>query len=122
MPLGWLVAQMLECISPGPDEIVLPKTSSSVFQSTNLDYLLRSLGVRQLVLAGCVTGGRLGWVGGWGLGWGWGRVGWGRVGGGGGGGWVVKLLGGAGRGCPSPPAASAGCASEWPRTVAVRGC
>ncbi len=48
---------MLECIAPGPDEIVLPKTSSSVFLSTNLDYLLRSLGARQLVLAGCVTGG-----------------------------------------------------------------
>ncbi|PSC74262.1 isochorismatase [Micractinium conductrix] len=55
VPPGHPDAQMLECISPGPDEIVLPKTSSSVFQSTNLDYLLRSLGVRQLVLAGCVT-------------------------------------------------------------------
>ncbi len=49
---------MLDCITPGRDEIILPKTSSSVFQSTNIDYLLRSLGVRQLVLAGCVTGER----------------------------------------------------------------
>lgn len=48
--------QMLPCIVPGPDEIVLPKTSSSVFQSTSIHYLLRSLGVRQLVLCGCVTG------------------------------------------------------------------
>ena len=48
---------MLECITPGADEILLPKTSSSVFQSTSLDYLLRNLGVRQLVLCGCVTGG-----------------------------------------------------------------
>lgn len=55
VPPGSPDAQMLECIAPGPDEIVLPKTSSSVFVSTNLDYLLRSLGVRQLVLAGCVT-------------------------------------------------------------------
>ncbi len=47
---------MLDCVAPGPDEIVLPTTSSSVFQSTNLDYLLRNLGVRQLVVCGCVTG------------------------------------------------------------------
>lgn len=38
---------MLDCIAPGPDDIVLPKTSSSVFISTNLDYLLRCLGKRQ---------------------------------------------------------------------------
>lgn len=46
---------MLPEVAPGPDEIVLPKTSSSVFQSTHLDYLLRNLGVRQLLLVGCVT-------------------------------------------------------------------
>ena len=33
--------QVLACIEPGPDEIVLPKTSSSVFCSTNVDYILR---------------------------------------------------------------------------------
>lgn len=33
--------QVLACIAPGPDEIVLPKTSSSVFCSTNIDYILR---------------------------------------------------------------------------------
>lgn len=55
VPPGSPDAQMLPCITPGPDEIVLPKTSSSVFQSTNIHYLLRSLGVRQLVLCGCVT-------------------------------------------------------------------
>src|SRR5205085_2152014 len=42
-------------IAPGEDEIVLPKSSSSVFVSTHVDYLLRNLGVRQLVLAGLVT-------------------------------------------------------------------
>jgi nicotinamidase-related amidase len=40
---------------PGPDEIVLPKTSSGVFNSTNLDYLLRNLGVKFLIVAGIVT-------------------------------------------------------------------
>jgi len=33
----------------------LPKGSSSVFVSTHLDYLLRCLGVRQLVLSGLLT-------------------------------------------------------------------
>ena len=50
-----LSLQMLAGLEPGADEIVLLKTSSSVFQSTNIDYLLRNLGVRQLVLCGCVT-------------------------------------------------------------------
>ena len=49
--------QLLEgCLAPpGPNELLLPKTSSSVFTSTPLHYLLRNLGVRQLVVAGCVT-------------------------------------------------------------------
>jgi hypothetical protein len=29
---------MLQPLLPGPDEVVLPKTSSSVFNSTHLDY------------------------------------------------------------------------------------
>ena len=47
--------QVLDCIAPGSDEIVLPKTSSSVFSSTNVDYILRSLEKKYLILAGCVT-------------------------------------------------------------------
>jgi ureidoacrylate peracid hydrolase len=34
---------------------VLPKGSSSVFVSTHIDYILRNLGVRQLVIAGLIT-------------------------------------------------------------------
>ena len=37
--------QVLDCVRPEPDDIVLPKTSSSLFQSTIIDYLLRNLGV-----------------------------------------------------------------------------
>ncbi|HLW24744.1 MAG TPA: isochorismatase family cysteine hydrolase [Steroidobacteraceae bacterium] len=48
-------AQVLAQIEPGPDEIVFPKTSSSVFISTNIDYVLRNLGVRYLIIAGCLT-------------------------------------------------------------------
>ena len=40
---------------PRGDELVLPKTSSSVFISTTLDYILRNLGTRRLLVAGCVT-------------------------------------------------------------------
>lgn len=42
-------------LMPAGDEIVLPKTSSGVFNSTNIDYLLRNLGVRQLVVCGIMT-------------------------------------------------------------------
>ena len=42
-------------LSCGKGDILLPKTSCSVFQSTNLDYLLRNLGVEQLVIVGQLT-------------------------------------------------------------------
>ena len=48
-------AKVPDAIAPGPDEMVIPKTSSSVFISTNIDYLLRNLGVRQLILCGVVS-------------------------------------------------------------------
>ena len=41
-------AQVLEAIAPAEDEIVLSKTSSSVFISTNIDYVLRNLGTSVL--------------------------------------------------------------------------
>jgi ureidoacrylate peracid hydrolase len=48
-------ARVIDAIQPGPDEIVIPKTSSSVFMSTNIDYVLRNLGIRFLVIAGALT-------------------------------------------------------------------
>ena len=33
----------------------MPKTSSGVFNSTNIDYVLRNLGIRYLIVAGVVT-------------------------------------------------------------------
>ena len=48
-------ARVLAEIAPGDDEIVIPKTSSSVFNSTNIDYLLRNLGVEDLVVTGFLT-------------------------------------------------------------------
>jgi ureidoacrylate peracid hydrolase len=49
---------VLDAIAPAGDEIVLSKTSSSVFISTNIDYVLRNLGVRQLVIAGLLSASR----------------------------------------------------------------
>ena len=44
-----------DIVAPLADEIVIPKTSSSVFISTNIDYLLRNLRIRSLVIAGFLT-------------------------------------------------------------------
>jgi ureidoacrylate peracid hydrolase len=55
VPKGSWDAKVLDAIAPADDEIVLPKTSSSVFISTNIDYVLRNLGVRQLAIAGVLT-------------------------------------------------------------------
>lgn len=45
--------QVVESIAPRSDEVVLPKSSSSVFKSTTLDYMLRNMDKRFLVIAGC---------------------------------------------------------------------
>jgi ureidoacrylate peracid hydrolase len=55
VPRGSWDAKVIDALAPGEDEIVLPKTSSSVFISTNIDYVLRNLGVRSLILAGGLT-------------------------------------------------------------------
>ena len=55
VPKGSWDGKVIDEIAPADDEIVLPKGSSSVFVSTHIDYLLRNLGVRQLVICGLVT-------------------------------------------------------------------
>ena len=55
VPRGSWDAKVLDEIAPAEDEIVLGKTSSSVFISTNIDYVLRNLGVRSLIVAGVLT-------------------------------------------------------------------
>jgi ureidoacrylate peracid hydrolase len=55
VPKGSWDARVIDAIAPAEDEIVLPKTSSSVFISTNIDYVLRNLGVRSLIVAGVLT-------------------------------------------------------------------
>jgi len=55
VPKGSWDGKVIERIAPQGDEIVLPKSSSSVFVSTHIDYILRNLGVRQVVLSGLIT-------------------------------------------------------------------
>jgi ureidoacrylate peracid hydrolase len=55
VPKGSIDARVVKELVPTTDEIVFPKTSSSVFISTNIDYILRNLGIRSLIIAGCLT-------------------------------------------------------------------
>lgn len=56
-PPGSKEAQILEELAPQGDEIVLSKTCGGVFNGTNLEYVLRNLDIRTLVIAGVVTSG-----------------------------------------------------------------
>ncbi len=51
LPEGLPVA----ALAPAGDEIMLPKTSSGVFNSTNIDYVLKNLGIRYLIVVGIMT-------------------------------------------------------------------
>jgi ureidoacrylate peracid hydrolase len=55
VPKGSADAQMVDEHEPTDDEMVFRKTSSSVFISTNIDYVLRNLGTKYLIIAGCLT-------------------------------------------------------------------
>jgi ureidoacrylate peracid hydrolase len=55
VPRGSWEARVLDEIAPAEDEMIFRKTSSSVFISTNIDYVLRNLGVRSLIVAGMMT-------------------------------------------------------------------
>jgi ureidoacrylate peracid hydrolase len=55
VPRGAWDGKVIDAIAPGEDEIWLPKTSSSVFMSTNIDYILRNLSTKYLVVSGLLT-------------------------------------------------------------------
>ncbi|KAK3241845.1 hypothetical protein CYMTET_48429 [Cymbomonas tetramitiformis] len=55
IPKGSWDAQVIDEIRPLEDEITLSKSSCSVFVSTNIDYILRNLGVKYLVIVGGLT-------------------------------------------------------------------
>jgi ureidoacrylate peracid hydrolase len=54
-PKGSRDARVIDAIAPKGDEIVISKTSSSVFISTNIHYVLGNLGVKHLIVSGLLT-------------------------------------------------------------------
>ena len=50
-------AQFLLEVAPHGDELVLSKTTSSAFDSTNIDMMLRNIGIRNLIMTGIETSG-----------------------------------------------------------------
>jgi ureidoacrylate peracid hydrolase len=55
VPPGSWDGEVIDALKPLDDEIVIPKTSSDAFTSTNISYVLRNLGTRYLILSGVVT-------------------------------------------------------------------
>lgn len=47
--------RVIEDVAPADDDIVLKKTSSSLFNSTNFDFLLRNLAIEHLIVTGFLT-------------------------------------------------------------------
>lgn len=54
-PKGSRDARVIDAIAPEGDEMVISKTSSSVFISTNIHYVLGNLGVKHLIVSGLLT-------------------------------------------------------------------
>ncbi|MDX1527891.1 MAG: isochorismatase family cysteine hydrolase [Gammaproteobacteria bacterium] len=48
-------AQVIEPLKPLQSEIIIPKTSSSLFNSTNFEYVLRNLGIEYVMVMGLLT-------------------------------------------------------------------
>ena len=55
IPKGSEFADVVPEVAPDEDDIVFPKTSSGVFNSTNIDYVLRNLGIETLIICGFLT-------------------------------------------------------------------
>ncbi len=55
VPKGSWDARVIDELRPADDEIIFGKTSSSVFISTNIHYVLGNLGIKFLMIAGCLT-------------------------------------------------------------------
>lgn len=55
IPRGSHDAQVAAPVAAGLDEIVLPKTSASLFNSTNFDYLMRNMGIETILCTGFLT-------------------------------------------------------------------
>jgi nicotinamidase-related amidase len=51
-PPGSKEAEFLEEVAPQGDEIVINKTASGVFSSTNINYVLSNMGITELIVCG----------------------------------------------------------------------
>ena len=56
-PPGSKDAQILDEVGPQGDEIVITKTCGGVFNGSNIEYVLRNLGIQHLIVVGVVTSG-----------------------------------------------------------------
>ena len=56
-PRDTIEAQTLPEVGPQSDELVISKVTSSAFNSTNIERLLRNMGIRDLIITGVVTNG-----------------------------------------------------------------
>lgn len=54
-PAGSPETEVIDELRPMGDEIILPKTSSSLFNSTIFEYLLRNIGIDTVVVTGFLT-------------------------------------------------------------------
>ena len=55
VPKGSEDARVIEPLAPAGDEIVLPKTASGVFNATNIEYVLRNIGIDRIAICGVYT-------------------------------------------------------------------
>jgi nicotinamidase-related amidase len=55
VPKGLPEGQPIKELTPIDNEIMLSKSSSGVFNSTNIDYVLKNMGIRYLIVSGVVT-------------------------------------------------------------------
>jgi biuret amidohydrolase len=55
IPKGSPLAEIIPEVSPAADDIVLPKSSSGVFNSTVIDYVLRNMGIENVIVVGLLT-------------------------------------------------------------------
>ena len=55
VPRGDPMGAIIDSLAPAENDIVLPKTSSGLFNSTPADYVLRNLGTTHLIVCGVIT-------------------------------------------------------------------
>lgn len=48
-------SKVIKEVEPTPNDIVIPKTASGIFNCTNIEYVLRNLGIEYLVIYGICT-------------------------------------------------------------------